>query len=150
MNWRDLPASCRGSSWFRERLVRALLFAACALLHSYAAAQSTSASDELLTFWAGTLPVILAAPHGGREAIPGITPRQGIGVPQFTAVLDCAADGRKLGVPVIADGGVKFSGDIVKALAAGIRTLSSLTPQTACSCSRSRTGALIQLCRPTR
>ena len=88
MNWRDLPASCRGSFWFRERLVRALLFAACALLHSYAAAQSTSESDKLLTFWAGTLPVILAAPHGGREAIPGITPRQGIGVPQFTTARD--------------------------------------------------------------
>ncbi|HYX31563.1 MAG TPA: IMP dehydrogenase [Oligoflexus sp.] len=46
----------------------------------------------------------------------------GIGVPQFTAVMDCAAEGRKLGVPVIADGGIKFSGDIVKALAAGAQT----------------------------
>lgn len=43
----------------------------------------------------------------------------GIGVPQFTAVLDCANAARKHGVPVIADGGVKFSGDVVKALAAG-------------------------------
>jgi IMP dehydrogenase len=47
----------------------------------------------------------------------------GIGVPQFTAVLDCAAEGRKLGVPVIADGGIKFSGDIVKSLAAGAQTV---------------------------
>jgi IMP dehydrogenase len=43
----------------------------------------------------------------------------GIGVPQFTAVLNCAAAARAHGVPIIADGGVKFSGDVVKALAAG-------------------------------
>lgn len=43
----------------------------------------------------------------------------GIGVPQFTAVCDCAEVGKRAGVPVIADGGVKSSGDLVKALAAG-------------------------------
>ena len=43
----------------------------------------------------------------------------GVGVPQLTAVMDCAEVGRKHGVPVIADGGLKYSGDIVKALAAG-------------------------------
>jgi IMP dehydrogenase len=43
----------------------------------------------------------------------------GIGVPQFSAVLDCAAAARTKGVPIIADGGIKYSGDIVKALAAG-------------------------------
>lgn len=43
----------------------------------------------------------------------------GIGVPQFTAIMDCAEEADKLGKRVIADGGIKYSGDIVKALAAG-------------------------------
>lgn len=43
----------------------------------------------------------------------------GIGVPQITAVADCAEEAAKYGARVIADGGVKYSGDIVKALAAG-------------------------------
>jgi IMP dehydrogenase len=43
----------------------------------------------------------------------------GFGVPQLTAVAECAEEGRRLGVPIIADGGVRNSGDITKALAAG-------------------------------
>jgi len=43
----------------------------------------------------------------------------GIGVPQFSAVLDCAEEAAKSGIPVIADGGIKFSGDITKAIGAG-------------------------------
>lgn len=43
----------------------------------------------------------------------------GIGVPQITAVYDCAKVAREYGIPVIADGGVKYSGDIPKAIAAG-------------------------------
>ncbi|MDD6049848.1 MAG: IMP dehydrogenase [Clostridiales bacterium] len=43
----------------------------------------------------------------------------GIGVPQITAVADCAEEADKHGIRVIADGGIKYSGDIVKALAAG-------------------------------
>lgn len=47
----------------------------------------------------------------------------GIGVPQLSAVMECAHVARKKGIPVIADGGIKFSGDIVKALAAGAETV---------------------------
>jgi IMP dehydrogenase len=43
----------------------------------------------------------------------------GVGVPQLTAVMDAAAAARKQDVPVIADGGIKFSGDLAKALAGG-------------------------------
>jgi IMP dehydrogenase len=43
----------------------------------------------------------------------------GIGVPQITAIMDCAEAAKPYGVPVIADGGIKFSGDITKAIAAG-------------------------------
>ena len=43
----------------------------------------------------------------------------GIGVPQLTAIMDCAEMADKLGKRIIADGGIKYSGDIVKALAAG-------------------------------
>ena len=43
----------------------------------------------------------------------------GVGVPQITAVYDCATEARKQGKAIIADGGIKYSGDIIKALAAG-------------------------------
>ena len=43
----------------------------------------------------------------------------GIGVPQITAIMDCYAVAKEYGIPVIADGGIKYSGDITKALAAG-------------------------------
>src|SRR5437870_375487 len=43
----------------------------------------------------------------------------GVGVPQFTAIVDTVDECRKVGVPVIADGGIKFSGDFAKAIAAG-------------------------------
>lgn len=43
----------------------------------------------------------------------------GIGVPQITAIYDCATVAREYGVPIIADGGIKYSGEITKAIAAG-------------------------------
>jgi IMP dehydrogenase len=47
----------------------------------------------------------------------------GVGVPQVTAIQECYKVARKYGVPIVADGGVKFSGDITKALAAGADTV---------------------------
>ncbi|MCK9182056.1 MAG: IMP dehydrogenase [Fibrobacteraceae bacterium] len=43
----------------------------------------------------------------------------GVGVPQFTAIVECAEAARKAGITIVADGGIKYSGDIAKALAAG-------------------------------
>ncbi len=77
---------------------------------------------------AGTLALIEAGIDAVKVGIgPGsiCTTRivAGIGVPQFTAVSSCAAAAKEHGIPVIADGGIKFSGDIVKALAAGAGTV---------------------------
>ena len=47
----------------------------------------------------------------------------GVGVPQLTAIMECAAAAAPHGVPIIADGGIKYSGDVVKALAAGANTV---------------------------
>ncbi|WP_164133936.1 IMP dehydrogenase, partial [Stenotrophomonas maltophilia] len=43
----------------------------------------------------------------------------GVGVPQLTAIMDSVEAAQAAGIPVIADGGIKFSGDLAKALAAG-------------------------------
>jgi len=47
----------------------------------------------------------------------------GVGVPQMTAILECAAQAKKSAVPVMGDGGIKFSGDITKAMAGGAASI---------------------------
>jgi IMP dehydrogenase len=47
----------------------------------------------------------------------------GVGVPQISAVMECAKVAREFGVPIVADGGIKYSGDMVKALAAGANSV---------------------------
>lgn len=47
----------------------------------------------------------------------------GIGVPQITAIYDCSLEAKKLGIPIVGDGGIKYSGDIPKAIAAGASTV---------------------------
>lgn len=83
-----MPAIGSSCPLTRVRVLGYLLFAAVALLHGYAIAQNNPEGDNFLTLWAGTLPVILSAPHGGREAIPGVAPRRGVGVAQFTVARD--------------------------------------------------------------
>ncbi|MEW6308012.1 MAG: IMP dehydrogenase [Bacillota bacterium] len=73
---------------------------------------------------AGTLALIEAGADAVKVGVgPGsiCTTRvvAGIGVPQITAISDCAAVASPRGIPIIADGGVKYSGDIAKAIAAG-------------------------------
>lgn len=82
----------RPTTWQRQstkvRILRWLLFSAAVIFHGQSAAQTVVDGNKLLTIWAGSFPIILAAPHGGREPIPGIAPRRGIGVAQFTVERD--------------------------------------------------------------
>ncbi len=76
----------------------------------------------------GTLDLIKAGCDGVKVGVgPGsiCTTRviAGVGVPQITAIMDCAKVGAKFGVPLISDGGIKFSGDITKALAVGAHSV---------------------------
>ncbi|MBL0127551.1 MAG: IMP dehydrogenase [Flavobacteriales bacterium] len=79
-----------------------------------------------------TAAAALALVEAGADAVKvGIGPGSicttrviaGVGVPQLTAVLDCARAVEGTGVPVIADGGIRYTGDMVKALAAGAGTV---------------------------
>ncbi len=83
---------------------------------------------ELIAGNVATAEATKALIHAGVDAVKvGVGPGSicttrvvaGIGVPQVTAIMDCGAEARKHGIPIIADGGIKFSGDITKAIAAG-------------------------------
>ena len=58
------------------------------LLNSVVDASDDPATADLLTVWQGALPIVLAAPHGGREPLPEVSVRRGIGVPQFAVRRD--------------------------------------------------------------
>ena len=70
---------------YREctRVLSSALLALTGWLQAEALAQSIVEAERLLTLTTGNLPLVLVAPHGGHEAIPGIGSRQGNGVPQF-------------------------------------------------------------------
>ncbi|MGH7853765.1 MAG: N-formylglutamate amidohydrolase [Candidatus Binatia bacterium] len=71
-----------------QNLSKLGILALATLLHAPLDAQEKKHPADFLTVWAGMLPIILAAPHGGRQAIPGLAVRRGIGVPQFTTERD--------------------------------------------------------------
>jgi N-formylglutamate amidohydrolase len=71
-----------------KNLPKATLLALATLLHAPLEAQEKKAPSDYLTVWTGMLPILLSAPHGGREAVPGVALRRGIGVPQFTTERD--------------------------------------------------------------
>jgi len=98
------------------------------VLHAVEAIKSFSNSVQVIAGNVATPEGALALIEAGADAVKiGIGPGSicttrvvaGVGVPQFTAVLECAAACRERGVPAIADGGMRNSGDIVKAIAAG-------------------------------
>jgi N-formylglutamate amidohydrolase len=71
-----------------KNLPQATLLALTTLLHAPLDAQEKRAPADFVTVWTGTLPIILSAPHGGREPVPGIPLRRGVGVAQFTTERD--------------------------------------------------------------
>jgi N-formylglutamate amidohydrolase len=73
-------------------LARLLVFITMVFLHSLVWAAESGGEKKFLTLWAGMVPIILAAPHGGRQAIPGVIPRRGIGVAQFAVGRDNNTD----------------------------------------------------------
>ncbi len=79
---------------------------------------TTEATKELISAGADCIKVGI-----GPGSICTTRVVSGVGVPQLTAVMDCVEEANKYGVSVVADGGIKYSGDIVKALAAGAKAV---------------------------
>ncbi len=99
-----------------------------AVLDQVARVKKTSNKISIVAGNVATAEAVKALIDAGADAIKvGIGPGSicttrivaGVGVPQLTAVLNAAEEAQKQGVPVIADGGVKYSGDLAKAIAAG-------------------------------
>ncbi|HMK90281.1 MAG TPA: IMP dehydrogenase [Methylocystis sp.] len=99
-----------------------------AVLDQVARVKKTSNKVAIIAGNVATADAAKALIDAGADAIKvGIGPGSicttriiaGVGVPQLTAVMEAAAEAKKAGVPVIADGGVKYSGDLAKAIAAG-------------------------------
>jgi IMP dehydrogenase len=142
---RLLCAAAVGVGEDREKRIDLLLKAGCDVIvidtahgHSRAvveAVQSTKKTFPGIELVAGnvaTADATRALIKAGADAVKvGIGPGSicttrvvaGVGVPQLTAVDDCAREADRHGVPVISDGGIKYSGDIVKALAGGASTV---------------------------
>lgn len=76
----------------RRGILSWILFALALALPLQALGQNDADANKLLSVWAGTLPLILSAPHGGREPIPGVPARRGVGVAQFTTGRDNNTD----------------------------------------------------------
>lgn len=98
------------------------------VIDAVAALKQTFPRIELVAGNVATAEAAQALIKAGADAIKvGIGPGSicttrvvaGVGVPQITAISECAKIARKFGIPIIADGGVKFSGDLTKAVAAG-------------------------------
>jgi IMP dehydrogenase len=98
------------------------------VLRAVRAVKSQWPDLQLIAGNVATGPATTALIEAGADAVKvGIGPGSicttrivaGVGVPQVTAIVDCAAAAAAHGVPIIADGGIKFSGDLVKAIGAG-------------------------------
>lgn len=85
---RNKLAGKQNGNGLMSLLVKLSLLVVMALLHVPLSAQEKGEPRRLLTIWAGMLPIILSAPHGGREAIPGVAPRRGVGIAHFSTERD--------------------------------------------------------------
>ncbi|MDQ3263461.1 MAG: IMP dehydrogenase [Myxococcota bacterium] len=142
---RLLCAAAVGVSGDREARIDALLKAGCDVIvvdtaHGHSRGVIDAVRDtrknftgfELIAGNVATAEGTRALIKAGVDAVKvGIGPGSicttrvvaGVGVPQLTAVDDCAKEADKHGIPIISDGGIKYSGDVVKALAAGASTV---------------------------